>query len=827
MQKSVPVEDFRDAPLLSVFDDVESLKAALARTMIQSVGRSPDGASGRDWFLALAHLLRYVMSERNVETSRQNYDQGKKLVYYLSMEYLIGRSLQKVLYDLGVMDVTRETLTALGLDFDEIQAFEPDAALGNGGLGRLAACFLDSLFTHDYPGIGYGIRYEYGMFTQRIEEGQQIEQPENWLRFGNPWEVARASVLYRVRFGGKNLCFRNADGQEVCQWVDAEEVMAMAFDNPVSGFSTPTVGNLRLWSARATREFDLHTFNQGNYVEAVRNKTLSETLSKVLYPNDKSQDGQELRLKQEYFFVSASLQDILHRYLRNHDDLSNFPEQVAIQLNDTHPAMAVAELMRLFMDDHGMSFDTAWGLSQRTFGYTNHTLLPEALETWPVDMIQAILPRHLEIIYEINDAFLRDVRRMFPGDPAILSRVSLVDDVTRRIRMAHLAVIGSHKVNGVAALHTKLLREGLFADFAKIWPNKFVNMTNGITPRRWLLQANPPLAELITGSIGEGWEKDLDKLKGLTKFADDAGFHDRFREIKRANKERLAKLISQSCGVTVDPASLFDTQVKRFHEYKRQLLNVLQVIARYNRLKDNPGSVTVPRTVIFAGKAAPGYDMAKLIIRLVLDVGETLNHDRATRDMLKVVFIPDYKVSNAEIIIPGSELSEQISTAGTEASGTGNMKFALNGALTIGTMDGANIEIHDEVGAENIFIFGLDVAGAKKLKGGSYDPWEFYNGNEELRRTLDMIRNGYFSPNDPVRYKPLLDSLLRGGDHFLLLADFADYLRCQGEVDTLYRDPKTWTRRAILNVANMGKFSADRTIHSYAKEIWDLKPLDV
>ncbi len=827
MQKSLPVEDFRDAPLLSVFDDVDSLKAALARTMIQSVGRSPEGASGRDWFLALAHLLRYVMSERNVETSRQNYGQGKKLVYYLSMEYLIGRSLQKVLYDLGVMDVTRETLGSLGLDFDEIQSYEPDAALGNGGLGRLAACFLDSLFTHDYPGIGYGIRYEYGMFTQRVEEGQQVEQPENWLRYGNPWEVERSSVMYRVRFGGKNLCFRNAEGHEVCQWVDAEEVMAMAFDNPVSGFSTPTVGNLRLWSARATREFDLHTFNQGNYVEAVRNKTLSETLSKVLYPNDKSQDGQELRLKQEYFFVSASLQDILHRYLRNHEALSGFPEQVAIQLNDTHPAMAVAELMRLFMDDHGMSFETAWGLCQRTFGYTNHTLLPEALETWPVDMIQAILPRHLEIIYEINDAFLRDVRRMFPGDPAILSRVSLVDDATRRIRMAHLAVIGSHKVNGVAALHTKLLREGLFADFAKIWPDKFVNMTNGITPRRWLLQANPPLAGLITESIGGGWEKDLDKLKGLAKFADDAGFHDRFREIKRGNKERLAKLISQSCGVTVDPASLFDTQVKRFHEYKRQLLNVLQVITRYNRLKDDPGSVTVPRTVIFAGKAAPGYDMAKLIIRLVLDVGETLNHDRATRDMLKVAFIPDYKVSNAEIIIPGSELSEQISTAGTEASGTGNMKFALNGALTIGTMDGANIEIHDEVGAENIFIFGLDVAGAKKLKGGSYDPWEFYNGNEELRRTLDMIRNGYFSPNDPARYKPLLDSLLRGGDHFLLLADYADYLRCQGEVDALYRDPKTWNRRAILNVANMGKFSADRTIHSYAKEIWDLKPLDV
>ncbi len=822
-----PVEDYLGEPLISAFADTESLKAALARSMIQNVGRSPVGADTRDWFLALANLLRSVMSERNVVTSAQNYGQGKKLVYYLSMEYLIGRSLQKVLLDLGVMDITRETLADLGLDFDAVQEHEPDAALGNGGLGRLAACFLDSLFTHDYPGIGYGIRYEYGMFRQRVADGQQIEQPENWLRYGNPWEVPRPSVMYRVRFGGRNACWRDAEGNEVCQWVDADEVMAMAFDNPVSGFDTPTVGNLRLWSARATREFDLSTFNQGNYVEAVRNKTLSETLSKVLYPNDKSQDGQELRLKQEYFFVSASLQDILHRYLRNHENLKNFPEQVAIQLNDTHPAMAVAELMRLFMDDHGMSFEEAWALCTRTFGYTNHTLLPEALETWPIDMIQAILPRHLEIIYQINDVFLREVRRMYPGDSAILSRVSLVDDATRRIRMAHLAVVGSHKVNGVAALHTKLLREGLFADFAKIWPDKFVNMTNGITPRRWLRQANPPLSALITEKIGKGWEKDLDKLKPLARLADDAEVRHRFQEIKRANKERLAKMIAQSCGVTVDPASLFDTQIKRFHEYKRQLLNVLQVIGRYNRLKENPASIAVPRTVIVAGKAAPGYDMAKLIIRLVLDVAETLNHDRATNGMLKVVFVPDYKVSSAEILIPGSELSEQISTAGTEASGTGNMKFALNGALTIGTMDGANIEIHDEVGAENIFIFGLDVAGAKALKAGSYDPWEYYNGDAALRQALDMVRNGYFSPNDPARYKPLVDSLLRGGDTYLVLADYADYVRCQDEVDTVYRDPEEWTRRAIRNVANMGKFSADRTIHGYAREIWGIEPLDV
>jgi len=826
MSTKIRVEDYLEEPLFKVFANTDSLKRALVRSMIQTVGREPEGAETRDWFLALAHLLRFVLSERNVKTSRANYDQDKKLIYYLSMEYLIGRSLQKVLLDLGVMDVTKKALDELGLDFDEVQSYECDAALGNGGLGRLAACFLDSLFTHNYPGIGYGIRYEYGMFTQRIEEGQQLEQPENWLRYGNPWEVARPSVLCKVRMGGRNITFRNADGEDVCQWVDADEVMAMAFDTPVSGFGTQTVGNLRLWSARSTREFDLQYFNQGNYVEAVRSKTLSETLSKVLYPNDKSQDGQELRLKQEYFFVSASLQDILRRFLHNHKDLSRFADKVAIQLNDTHPAMAVAELMRLLMDDHGMSFDEAWKITPRVFAYTNHTLLPEALETWPIDMLQAILPRHLEIIYQINDVFLRGVRHMFPGEPGMLSRVSLVEDSSRRIRMAHLAVVGSHKVNGVAELHTKLLREGLFADFARIYPEKFVNMTNGITPRRWLRQSNPGLSALITDAIGPGWETDLSKLKGLTKFADDAAFQEGFRKAKIENKRRLARMIDDCAHVSVDHRAMFDTQVKRFHEYKRQLLNVLHVITRYNRLKDNPNLDMLPRVAIFAGKAAPGYDMAKLIIHLVLDVADIVNNDRAMNDRLKVAFIPDYKVSSAEVIIPGSELSEQISTAGTEASGTGNMKFALNGALTIGTMDGANVEICEEVGADNIFIFGLNAEEAKNLRQGNYDPWEFYNKDEELRRVLDMIRNGYFSPTDPTRYKPLIDSLLRGGDHFLLLADYASYVSCQDEVDDVYRDVRDWTRRAILNVAHMGKFSSDRTIHDYARDIWGVKPLE-
>ncbi len=824
MSMLVTGEQRLEKPMIGVFKDKDSLKKALQQSMIRMVGREPNGASDRDWFLALAHLLRFVLSERNVHTSYQCYERDEKMVYYLSMEYLIGRSLQKVLYDLGVMDITLETLQELNLNFEALECFEYDAALGNGGLGRLAACFLDSLVTHDYPSIGYGIRYEYGMFTQRIEEGQQREQPENWLRYGNPWEVARPSVLYIVRFGGRNLCYRNAQGEDECVWVDAEEVMAMAFDVPVSGFDTETVGNLRLWSARSTREFDLEYFNQGNYIEAVRSKTISETLSKVLYPNDKSVDGQELRLKQEYFFVSASLQDIIHRHLRTHADLRKLHEHVAIQLNDTHPALGVAELMRLLIDDHKFSFNDAWDVTQNTFAYTNHTLLPEALETWPITMLQTILPRHLELIYEINDMFLREVRRQFPGDGNILGRVSLVDDQTQRIRMAHLAVVGSHKVNGVAALHTKLLREGLFRDFAAIWPHKFVNMTNGITPRRWLKQANPKLSALISDAIGGGWEKDLDRLRELVPFAENKDFRKQFRDIKYANKQALAQEVYRTTKLDLDPGSLFDTQIKRFHEYKRQLLNVLHVITRYNRIKADPTADITPRTIMFAGKAAPGYDMAKLIIRLVLDVSETINHDRDVRDLLKVSFIPDYKVSSAEIIIPGSELSEQISTAGTEASGTGNMKFALNGALTIGTMDGANVEIYEEVGADNIFIFGADVAEAAALRSGHYDPWEYYNQNQELRQVLDMIRSGYFSPNEPTRYKPILDTLLRGGDHYLLLADYADYIACQEEVDKVYADPEDWTRRAIMNVANMGKFSSDRTIHQYAKDIWNIKP---
>ncbi len=815
---------YMDSSLVDLDDEV-SIRDGLLVYMIQHVGKDPAFASPRDWFYATAYLIRGVLSDRYIRTGRTLYDSEAKRVYYLSMEYLIGRSLSKKLLDLGCYDKVRKILEDLGCNFDEIQESEFDAALGNGGLGRLAACFLDSLATHSYPGLGYGIRYDYGIFTQKIEDGQQVEHPENWLRYGNPWEFKRPSIIYPVRFNGRIVCFKNGDGEEVCQWVDADEVMAMAFDVPFSGFASPVVTNLRLWSARSSRDFDLNYFNEGDYIKAVENKTASENLSKVLYPNDKTATGHELRLRQEYFFVSASIQDILNRYLRNQDSLDSLPDKVAIQLNDTHPAMAVPELMRLLIDEHGYDFDKAWGITNRTFSYTNHTLLPEALETWPIEMLRVVLPRHLEIIFQINDHFLRQVRYTFPGDGGLLKHMSLVDDEHQCIRMAYLAIVASHKVNGVAELHTRLLRSTLFADFDRFFPNKFVNMTNGITPRRWLLQANPKLAALISEHIGDGWAKNLSLLKQLEPLSEDPAFRRKFVAIKKQNKQNLARIIKERRGIEVDPDSMFDVHVKRIHEYKRQLLNVLHIITRYNRLRDQPDAGIVKRTVIFGGKAAPGYLMAKLIIRLVNDVAEIINNDPSIDGLLKVVFIPNYDVSTAENVIPGSDLSEQISTAGTEASGTGNMKFALNGALTIGTLDGANIEIKEEVGDDNIFIFGLDTEQVNDLRATGYDPRKHYDEDPELRRTIDMIGNGFFSTNDQGRYRPLVDSLLRGGDHFMLLADYAAYIECQDRVDLAFMDCDEWARKAIINVANMGKFSSDRAIHAYAKEIWEIEPL--
>jgi len=810
---------------LDHFGTVKDMKSALVRTMIHSIGKDPVDATNRDWFYAFAHLLRGVLSQRHIKTARSHYHNGSKKIYYLSMEYLMGRSLDKVLLDLGARQLATDALAELGITLEEVEECEFDAALGNGGLGRLAACFLDSLATHDYPGFGYGIRYEYGIFTQDIKDGQQIEHPENWLRYGNPWEVERPDVLYPVHFGGHISCFVNTKGEKECHWVDTEEVMAIAYDVPISGYNTSTVGNLRLWSSRATRDFNLSYFNEGDYEDAVREKTASENLSKVLYPNDKTQMGKELRLKQEYFFVSASLQDILAHHLGDHENLDNLPDLSSMQLNDTHPALAVPELMRLLIDVHGYAYADAWAICSKTFSYTNHTLLSEALETWPVSMMAQLLPRHLELIYLINEEFLRSARHTFPGNPAILRRLSIIDDDRHSVRMAHMAIVGSHKVNGVAALHTQLLRSTMFFDFDRLYPGKFVNMTNGITPRRWLLQANPELAALVTERIGDAWTHDLSLLKELAPLAEDKAFQDRFIAIKRSNKVRLAKWLEKKHGVTINVDSLFDMQVKRFHEYKRQLLNLLHVVTLYNRICDNPDGNHTPRTIFFAGKAAPGYDMAKLIIRLVNDIAETVNNNPITAGKLQVLFVPNYSVSQAELLIPASDLSEQISTAGTEASGTGNMKFALNGAMTIGTLDGANIEIKEEVGDDNIFIFGMDAEDVQSLRIKGYNSWSHYNNDEQLKRCLDMIGSGYFSNGDSGRYQPLVDMLLRDGDHYMLLADYASYITCQEDVARAYRDPHDWARRTILNFVNMGKFSADRTIHDYARDIWDIKSI--
>jgi starch phosphorylase len=755
---------------------------------------------------------------------RSYYDNDVKRVYYLSMEFLMGRSLMNSLHNLELDHAARSALHELGVELETLRDAEYDAALGNGGLGRLAACFLDSMATLDLPGYGYGIRYEYGMFQQRVEHGRQVEHPDNWLRYGNPWEFSRPEVLYQVKFHGKVTEYTDEQGIRRYQWMDTDDVMAMAHDTPVPGYGTRTVNNMRLWAAKSSRDFDLGYFNQGDYIKAVEDKDRSENLSKVLYPNDATQMGHELRLKQQYFLTCATLQDILARYRKDHDSFDALPDKVAIQLNDTHPAIAIAELMRVLVDLNHLPWEKAWDITVRTFSYTNHTLMPEALETWPVAMFESILPRHLQIIYEINFRFLKEVQHRYPGDNDMLRRMSIIsEEGGKRIRMAHLATIGSHKVNGVAAIHTQLMKQTIFADFERFYPGRIVNMTNGITPRRWLNQANPPLTELISSRIGKGWIKDLSQLKGLIPFADDAAFRQQFTDIKRANKVRLAGLIKQTLNLEVSADSLFDVQIKRIHEYKRQLLNVLHIITLYNRIRR--GGECVPRTVIFGGKAAPGYTVAKLIIKLINDVAETVNNDPQVGGRLKVAFIPNYDVSNAEFIVPAADLSEQISTAGTEASGTGNMKLALNGALTIGTLDGANVEIGEEVGRDNIFIFGLTTDEVANLQAKGYQPWDYYNANAELREVLNMIGSGFFSPRQPDRFKPILDNLLQYGDKYLLLADYAAYIACQGEVEVAYRNQEQWVKKAVLNVANMGKFSSDRTIAQYAQEIWDVKPV--
>ena len=805
-------------------DDFElSFKENLKYRLIKET----DTATDYDRYLSLAYAVRDRLVENWMATQKSYRSNKVKRVYYLSLEFLMGRTLGNSVINLQVEDTVSKALEDLGMSLEEMRDIEMDAGLGNGGLGRLAACFMDSLATLQIPAYGYGIRYDYGIFHQKIVRGYQVEEPDEWLSRENPWEKARPEYTFRVRFGGKVVQRTNRTGKLVFDWVETEDVLAMAYDTPIPGYGNKTVNNLRLWSAKATEEFDLDFFNKGDYFAATSKKTETESISKVLYPNDNSLVGRELRLKQQYFFVSASIQDILRRFRREHMDLNQMPEVIAIQMNDTHPTIAIPEFMRLMLDVEGIEWEKAWEMTKAIFGYTNHTLLPEALEKWPVSLFGRLFPRHLQIIQEINARLLKEVEEKHPGDTERVRRMSIFEEGTDpHIRMANLAIVGSHSTNGVSALHTELLKSNVVPDFYDLYPKRFNNKTNGITPRRWLLKCNPGLAQLITSRIGDKWVTDLSQLKKLEKYADDKKFQDEWREVKEFNKEKLVGLIAAEQRLAVNSSSLFDVQVKRLHEYKRQLLNALHVVALYRRIKANPSGSFVPRTVFFGGKAAPGYYQAKLIIKFINSIAEVINQDPQMKGRLMVVFLPNYRVSLAERVIPASDLSEQISTAGKEASGTGNMKFALNGALTIGTLDGANIEIGEEVGEENIFIFGLKANEVEKEKKEGYNPRAFYDKSPELKDALDLMAGGFFSPDNPGLFRPLYDSLINH-DEYMLLADFDDYVECQDKVAELYKDQAKWTRMAILNVARMGKFSSDRTIQEYCDDIWRIKPAKI
>jgi len=806
--------------------DWKSIQISFANHLEYSLSKDQYTATDRDLYLSLALSARDRLIERWIRTQQLYYNHDVKRVYYLSAEYLMGRLLVNNLINLGLYKDTKRAMEELSIDLDDLCENEPDMGLGNGGLGRLASCFLDSMATLEIPAYGYGIRYEFGIFDQAIRNLGQVELPENWLKYTNPWEIARPEYSFCVHFYGKIKQIILPDGKLKTEWVDTNDVIGIAYDIPINGYDNNTVNTLRLWSARASKEFDLKYFQHGDYLKAVEEKNISENISKVLYPNDELFEGRELRLKQEYFFVSCSIQDIVRRYLVNHDSFDEFPDKVAIQMNDTHPALAIPELMRLLLDEQGLDWEKAWDITSRTCAYTNHTLLSEALEKWPVPMFETLLPRHLQIIYEINRRFLRDVAVRYLGDENRMRKMSIIEeDTEKRIRMAHLAIVGSHSVNGVAALHSKLLKEKELKDFDEMYPGKFNNKTNGITPRRWLLAGNPRLSELITSRIGNEWPKDLDQLRKIEPFIKDSGFVKEWKTVKLANKERLAKIIKDNTGIQIDPGSIFDIQVKRIHEYKRQLLNIIHVVYCWLRLKQEPDFSMHPRTFLFGGKAAPGYFTAKTIIRLICHVAEMLNRDTSTNKTIKVVFIPNYRVSLAEKIFPAADLSEQISTAGFEASGTSNMKFALNGAMTIGTLDGANIEIMEEVGRENIFIFGL-TAEEVSARWQGYSPREYYLKDPLLARAIDLIREGFFSPEEPDIFHSLVDLLLND-DRYFVLADFESYYNCNREVDALYRDQDAWTKKAILNVARMGKFSSDRTIMEYNRDIWHAEPWPV
>jgi glycogen phosphorylase len=803
-----------------------TLKDEIRHHIRFTMGRDPSKPNRHACFMGLAHSVRDRLIDRWIRTQRSQYETMAKRVYFLSLEFLPGRFLMNYLISLKMVDQARQAVEEMGFDLDELEEEEWDAGLGNGGLGRLASCYMDSLACLNYPGYGYGIRYDYGIFHQTIEDGWQREQCDNWARKGTPWEIRRGEYLTPVRFYGRSETYTDAAGRQCFRWVDGEMVMAMGCDILVPGFGDDFVTNMRLWKALSSREFNLDEFNQGDYIGAVEAKVQSETISSVLYPSDEMEQGRELRLKQQYFFVAATLADILRRYRKQNRDFSELSDFVAIQLNDTHPAIAIPELMRLLMDDEGLSWDKAWPICVKTFAYTNHTVLPEALETWPVDLIHRILPRHMEIIFEINRRFLDGLSTKQQKDDRLLRQVSLIgENGQQRVRMANLAIVGSHTVNGVAELHSRILKEHLFKDFDTLFPDRLTNVTNGITPRRWLAQANPPLAELISDTIGPDWITDLAQLKNLEPLAEDTEFRRRWIKTKRDNKKRLARYILRKIGLGVDPDTLFSVQVKRIHEYKRQLLNVLHVITLYHRIRANPDAQVVPRTVIFAGKAAPAYHQAKRIIKLINAVAAKTNSDPDIQGKLRVLFLPNYCVSQAEKIIPAADLSEQISTAGMEASGTGNMKMSLNGALTIGTLDGANVEIMEEVGEDNIFIFGLTTDQVASLRSSGYDPRIYYDGDAELRHTLDSISRGDFSPEDPHLFAPIVESLLQRGDFYMLLADYRPYVTAQESVNRLFLDKQAWAVKSILNTARMGKFSSDRSVMDYADNIWGLKPL--
>ena len=802
------------SPTLSV----EALKHSIAYKLMFIIGKDPAIANKHEWLNATLFAVRDRMVERWLRSNRAQLSQEVRQVYYLSMEFLIGRTLSNALLSLGIYDDVSSALAEMGLDLEELIDEENDPGLGNGGLGRLAACFLDSLAALGLPGRGYGIRYDYGMFKQNIVDGRQKESPDYWLEYGNPWEFERHNTRYKVRFGGRI----QQEGKKT-RWIETEEIIAEAYDQIIPGFDTDATNTLRLWSAQASSEINLGKFNQGDYFAAVEDKNHSENVSRVLYPDDSTYSGRELRLRQEYFLVSATVQDILSRHYMLHKTYDNLAGKIAIHLNDTHPVLSIPELMRLLIDEHKFSWDEAFEVTCQVFSYTNHTLMSEALETWPVDMLGKILPRHLQIIFEINDYFLKTLQEQYPNDTDLLSRTSIIDESNgRRVRMAWLAVVVSHKVNGVSELHSRLMVESLFAEFAKIFPMRFINVTNGVTPRRWLALANPPLSKVLDEHIGRTWRTDLSQLDELKQHIDYPMVNQAVRQAKFENKQRLASYIAQQLNVVVNPKALFDVQIKRIHEYKRQLMNVLHVITRYNRIKADPQAEWVPRVNIFAGKAASAYYMAKHIIHLINDVAAVINNDPQIGDKLKVVFIPNYSVS---LVIPAADLSEQISLAGTEASGTSNMKFALNGALTIGTLDGANVEMQEHVGEENIFIFGNTAEEVEELRRSGYKPREYYEQDEELHQALTQIGTGVFSPAEPGRYRDLLDSLINFGDHYQVLADYRSYVDCQDRVDELYQNPEEWAYKAMLNIANMGYFSSDRTIQEYAKYIWHIDPV--